>query len=516
MILDSRFAICDYSKKTIFAFLLLTFAFSSVFAQNELPPEPGSPRAITVPKITETKLPNGLKIIVVERKNVPLVSVGLTIKAPAYSEDNKLAGVTDMTASLLTKGTKTRSATQISEETDFYAAGLNSGADWQNSGVGFHATSDKVDELMQIMSDVVLNPTFPQKEIDFYKSQLLDNFKQRLTSPSSLSNFVATRYTFEEHSVSGTPETINVIKRSDLLNIYKMFYSPNRATLVFTGDISQASAVMFAKKYFGLWKKTAKPESFGTRTERVDETSFDDYKKAITEKSIVNRFLVVDLPNSGQASVAYTNRMQGNQLSWRYEKIATLNSKNYFPASVANSLLGGGYSSRMNQEIRIKRGLSYGAGSSIAWRFGGGNFSTRCQTKTVSAAEVAELTIKEIDRLINESATDAELTPRKNVVTGDFGRSFETNDGISEQIQDLLTFGLDFNKLNSFAAETSKVTAEQVKDFALFNLKGGDIIIVGDYNDFKDDLAKRFPNQKIDVIKASELDLNSDTMRKAN
>jgi zinc protease len=224
--------------------------------------------------------------------------------------------------------------------------------------------------------------------------------------------------------------------------------------------------------------------------------------------------LVVDLPNSGQAAVVYAKNMQDSNYGQFFGTNAVRTDNNFFPASVANSLLGGGYSSRMNQEIRIKRGLSYGAGSSIAWRYSGGNFSTRCQTKTVSAAEVAELTLTEINRLINEDAPDVELTPRKNVLNGDFGREFETNGGIAGQIENLLTFGLPMSNLDAYMNGNEKVTAQQVKDFALFNLKGGDIIIVGDYNDFKDDLAKRFPNQKVEVIKASELDLNSETLRK--
>jgi zinc protease len=482
-----------------------------------MPPEPGSPRAVTVPKISETTLPNGLRIIVVERKSVPLVSVNLMLGAGARSESRKLAGLTDMTASLLTKGTKTQTATQIAEQTEFLGSELGSGANWNTTNIGFDSTSDKVDAMMAILADVVLNPTFPQSEIDLYKSQLLDNLKQRMTQPGSLASLVATRYTFGEHSAIGTPETIDSISRDFLLEKYADSYMPSSSQLVFTGDISPSIATTIAEKYFNIWKKP--PPRGGNGPGRgigVGRAyTVEEYRQLVIERPIVNKILVVDLPNSGQASVVYAKNIGSDSFGSLFKTNANRTDLNYFPAIVANSLLGGGYSSRMNQEIRIKRGLSYGAGSSIAWRWSGGNFSTRCQTKTVSAAEVAELTIKEIDRIINESATDAELTPRKNVLTGEFGRSFETNGGISGQIQDLLTFRLDFSSLDSFAADTSKVTAQQVKDFALFNLKGGDIIIVGDYRDFKDDLAKRFPNQNIEVIKASELDLNSDTLRKA-
>jgi zinc protease len=489
----------------IFAFLLLPFAFVLVNAQEQ-PPEPSSPRAVKIPKIVESKLPNGLKIIVVERKNVPLVSVNLMLSNGAYYEDDKLAGVTDMTASLLTKGTKTRNAEAIAEQMEFLGSNIGGGANWLSTTIGFDVTTDNLDKAMTIFADVILHPTFPQSEINLYKSQAVDELESSLKQPSSLARYVAARYTFSEHAVNGTPETIKAITRKDLLHKYGFYYSPFDATLIFTGDITQIQAQAVAKRYFGLWKPpTTGSAGIGTRAEAIPNETLETYRQMLLKKNTFNRLLVVDLPNSGQASVNYTKKIEGDAIARNLEVNARRNDNSFYPASVANSLLGGGYSSRMNQEIRIKRGLSYGASSGISWRWGGGNFVARCQTKTVSAAEVAELTLTEINRLINEDAP---------VLNGDFGREFETNGGISGQIQNLLTFGLPMSNLNEYMNGNEKVTAQQVKDFALFNLKGGDIIIVGDYNDFKDDLAKRFPNQKVEVIKASELDLNSETLRK--
>jgi zinc protease len=498
-----------FKRSSIGAFLILNFAFLIGASAQEQPPEATSPRAVKIPKIVESELPNGLKIIVVERKNVPLVSVNLMISNGAISEEDKLAGVTDMTASLLTKGTKTRTADAIAEQTEFLGSSINGGANWLTTTVGFDATTDKLDKAMAIFADVVLRPTFPQSEIDLYKSQVIDDLSVGLKQPGTLARFVAARYSFGEHSVGGTPETIKAIKRKDVLRNYRDWFKPYYSTLIFTGDITTLQAKALAKKYFSLWNGIIN---------RVDESPdivmLGDPIVDTRKEPLYKRLLVIDLPNSGQASVSYAKRVT---YTGRIECPTPTNcqsNEKYYPAMVLNSLLGGGYSSRMNQEIRIKRGLSYGAGSSFAWRWDEANFSTRCQTKTVSAAEVAELTLTEINRLINEDAPDVELTPRKNVLNGDFGREFETNGGIAGQIENLLTFGLPMSNLDSYMNGNEKVTAQQVKDFALFNLKGGDIIIVGDYNDFKDDLAKRFPNQKVEVIKASELDLNSETLRK--
>ena len=222
--------------------------------------------------------------------------------------------------------------------------------------------------------------------------------------------------------------------------------------------------------------------------------------------AIYRRFLVVDLPNSGQASVNYLVPV----------KALGRSNKEYYPASVLNSLLGGGYSSRLNQEIRIKRGLSYGAGSSFSWRGESSNFGARTQTKDVSAAEVAELIVGEIKRLAEGDPTAAELDPRKAVLTGGFGRNLETNAGLAGAIADLYSFGIPASELNAYMTNVNSVQSSAIKSFAAKNFVSGDIVIVGDYAKFKDDLAKRFPNAKIEVVKADEIDIESPTLKRSD
>ncbi len=181
---------------------------------------------------------------------------------------------------------------------------------------------------------------------------------------------------------------------------------------------------------------------------------------------------------------------------------------------MTNTILGGGYSARLNAEIRIKRGLSYGAGSSLSSRNDKTNLLARVQTKNETAAEVAELVAAEITRLGSGLAEQTELNPRQLTLTGAFGNSLETTNGLAAKLVELYTFGLSADELNSYMKSVRNVSAEQVKNFASSNLNGGDIIIVGDYKVFADDLKKRFPTQKIEVIAASQLNLNSDTLQK--
>jgi zinc protease len=485
-----------------FKYIVYFFGFSmclcvsavSIIAQ-EAPPTPGPPKTVSVPAVKETKLSNGLTVAVVERHNVPLVTVNLLVRSGAANEDASKAGLADLTASMLTKGTKTRSATDIAEQVEFLGGSINSGAGWNSSSVGMTVTSDKLDKAMEILADVVLNPSFSQDELDLLKSQTLDELKFNLKQPGFLASYVASKYSFGEHPAGGTPASVGATTRNDIVAFHATYFRPERSVLIFTGDVTMAQAAALAKNLFGLWRGPSSEKAsaqIGTNAERVKGSETP------------GRILVLDLPNSGQASVSYQRIVNGIGRT----------SPSFYPSSVLNSVLGGGYSSRLNQEIRIKRGLSYGAGSGFGWRSSRANFATRTQTKNESAAEVAELVLAEVKKLGDASVAEAELVPRKSVLTGNFDRNLETTGGLANAVADLYSFGIPTSELNAYVNNVNSVSDTQIRSFAGENLLGGDIIIVGDYSIFKDDLAKRFPNTKIDVLKADELDLAKDGLRK--
>jgi zinc protease len=482
-------ALTQYSA---FAFLIFTFAFVAAFAQEQ-PPAPSAPKTVSIPAVQEKKLSNGLTVAVVERKSSPLVTVQLVVKSGASSESSAKAGLADMTADMLTKGTKSRSASQIAEDMAFLGSDLNSGASWNSSTVSFTATPDKLSAAMAIMADVVMNPAFKQEELDLLKSQTADELKFNLKQPGFIANYVVSKYTFGEHPAGGTPDSIASFSTADVAGFHSKFYTPGNAVLIFAGDISAAQAFALADKAFNAWRSTT-----ATTTAGVGNSV------SRPQKNDVGRILVIDLPNSGQAAVTYALPIPQVGRA----------DKRFYDASVLNSVLGGGYSSRLNYEIRIKRGLSYGAGSSFGWRGGRSNFNTRVQTKNESAAEVTELTMAEIKRLSEGPITKDELSPRKSVLTGNFGRNLETTAGLANAIGELYSFGIPASELNSYMTNVNAVSDAQIRDFAGKNLSGGDIIIVGDYSVFKDDLAKRFPGVTVDVIKADDLDLSKDNLHK--
>jgi zinc protease len=492
---------------TLFIFSILIAASTVALVGQDTLPEPGPARSVNIPAIKETKLKSGLTVAVVEKKGVPLVTVQLMIKTGASAEGVDKAGLANLTAALITKGTSTRTANQIAEQVEFLGGSINSGAGWNNSTASISVTADKIQQAIDILADVVRNPVFKQEEIDLLKSQTLDELKYNLSQPGFLGNYVASVYSFKEHPAEGTPASIAAINRNDIVSFHKERFSPDNAVLIFAGDVTAERANALATAAFGSWTRG---ES-GTVRGKGRSTETSSGNAASAPESVFRRFLVVDLPDSGQAAVNYTNATSQGRTGARNGV-----NPSYYSASVLNSLLGGGYSSRLNQEIRIKRGLSYGAGSNFGWRPAGSVFTARTQTKNESAAEVAELVLAEIRKLVDVAISDTELNPRKSVLTGGFGRALETNAGLAAALADLYSFGIPAGELNGYSAKVTDVSEKQIRDFSRANLLGGDMIIVGDYSVFKDDLAKRFPNVRLEVIKADEIDLESPTLQKSS
>jgi zinc protease len=480
---------------TLLPIAMLLFAVCT-FAQapQATPPPPTPPRTVKFPKPVEKTLPNGLRVVVVQRSEMPLISSQLLIKSGGEVDPAEVSGAADMTAALLTRGTTTRSATQIAEAIEALGGSINSGGRWDSSVVSVDVMSSRIGPAMEILADVVRNPAFKDEEIDRLRRQYLNNLKVSLGQPGAIARFAAARIVYGDgpygHPLSGTPESLPRIKRDDILKVHRTFYRPGNAILVIGGDVSAESGFALAQKYFGDWQG--------------DPTTVMLDSLALGQTSTTNtpRVLVIDMPDAGQAAVLAV-RSGINR-----------NSPDYFRGIVSNSILSG-YSGRLNWEIRVKRGLSYGAGSTLDMRRSAGSFSASAQTKNESGAEVASLTLAEISKLASGDLPDTELTTRKASLNGGFARGLETTGGLVGQISSLAIYGVNFDQLNQFVGSVQAVKAEDVKSFAAMhlNIDSTSLIVVGDARKFLPALQKAFP--QVEVIKVSELDLNSATLRRA-
>ena len=481
-------------KRLLLALTLVSALPLLVIAQTPqaTPPPPAPPRSGTFPKPVEQTLQNGLRVIVVERHESPLIAVQLLVKNGGEVDPPEMAGLADMTANLLTKGTQTRDATEIAQQIESLGGSLDSGARWDSSIANVGVMSSKISQAMEILADVVRRPTFKSEEVERLRQQYLDNVTLALSEPGSIARFVAARVVFGDspygHPVSGTTESLTRITPADISKMHARYYRPDNAILVIGGDVTAKDALALATRYFGDWQKPTTP------LPQVEPVKQSGEAKA-------GRIVVIDKPDAGQAAV-YLARTGINR-----------KDPDYFRGIVSNSVLSG-YSGRLNQEIRIKRGLSYGAGSVLDTRRDVGPFLASAQTKNESGAAVADLLLGEISRLSSAPPAYVELTPRKAVLIGGFSRNLETAGGLVNQVASLALHGMGLDEINRYINNVQAITTADIQKFAGTRLdaKTSNIIIVGNAKAFLPELQKKYQN--VEVIPVAELDLNSATLRK--
>lgn len=453
-------------------------------------PEPGAPIDAATPQVAERRLSNGIRVLVAPKPGLPLVSARLSFNA-GTADDAAVgkAGVANLTATLLTQGTETRSAPEIATEIERLGADIGAGAGVDFTNVYASSPANVFPQTMALMADIVRNPAFTAEDLDREKTQTLNGLRVQLSQPGPVAGLAAARAVFGEapYAVpgSGTPASIPSIAREDLVAFHDGMYQPANATLVFSGDITPDAAYALAEQAFGDWQ--AGP----ARTPVADPAG----------PAAAPRVIVIDQPGAGQAAVVAA--MRG----------IARTDEDYFAMLVGNGVMGGGFSARLSQEIRIKRGLSYGAYSNLSTREDEGLLSASAQTRNDAVPQVAELILGEIARLSATEATEAELAPRKATLIGSFGRSLETVDGLGGLVANLALYGLPLSDLASYDDDVTAVTPAQIQAAAAEHLPAANasLVIVGDASVFIEALRAKYPN--VEVIPLTDLNIDSATLR---
>ncbi len=452
-------------------------------SERQAPPPVAAPVQAQLPSPVERTLPNGLRVIVARSSNLPLVTADLVFRSGGANDPANLPGAMSMMAGLVTEGAGGRSAQDIARATEALGAELSSGAGSEASWVSVNAMPDKLAAAMTIMADVARRPTFQQDEIDRVRSQTLDELSIALQRPGTVASYSASLLllagTPYGHVMGGTPASLPRITRDNLVGLHQTFWRPDNAILILTGDITPEQGFALAERMFGGWPKpaTALPAQLSAQ--------------AGTEP----RAVAIDLPGTGQAAVLLTG-----------PAIARSDPR-YYQALVTNAVLGGGYSARLNYEIRIKRGLSYGAGAGFTPRRTFGLWSASAQTKNESAAQVVALVQAELAGLAGRPPSMDELIARRSGLIGGFGRNLETTDGLANILEDLALAGVDLSEIGVYQQKVEAVTPDQVRAYAADLLTPGKatIIVVGDAKTFLEALKAQVPN--LQVIPAGRLDL---------
>ena len=287
------------------------------------------------------------------------------------------------------------------------------------------------------------------------------------------------------HLLGGTPASIKRFTRADVAAFHQTWYRPDNAVLVITGDISPEAGFALAEKTFGAWTSPAAP------LPRIDTPA----------PQARPRVIVIDLPGTGQAAVSL------------YVPALARSDPRYYQALVADGVLGGGYSARLNEEVRVKRGLSYGANAALDARRGVGPIAASAQTKNESALEVADLMLKEMAGLTSHPPDAAELAARKATLAGGFGRNIATSGGLAGYLSGLALQGVDLNEINRYIPSVEAVGADQVKAVAatVIDPARATLVVAGDAKAFGPALKAEYPNAEI--IPAASLNLDSATLR---
>jgi len=429
-----------------------------------------------------------LRVIVAPNRALPLISADFRIASGGSADPANRAGLASMTGDLLTRGTTTRGATQIASEIESLGASISSGAGVDSSAVSLQTRSDRVNEAFTVFADVARNPAFANEELDRAKSQALDGLQVALSQPGSIAGLAMTRaiYGLAPYGQIASQTSIGAITREDMAGFHSSYWRPDNGVLVIAGDVSAEEGFALAQRYFGDWARPSAP-----LPARPDASAH----------AAPVRTIVVDLPETGQAAVSMGLR-----------GVARTDA-DYFPLLVANNVLGGGYSARLNNEIRIRRGLSYGAGSSMQARMAPGPIVASAQTRNDAAVQVYELMRAEIQRIGAEPVAAAELTARKAVLIGNFGRTIETTAGLAGQISTLALYGLPPERLGTYVADVTAVTPQQAQAAAqrYFDASRADVVVVGDAQHFYDGLRRVRPGAE--RIPVAELNLDTETLR---
>lgn len=455
--------------------------------QRILPPAPGAPIAPTLPQPVVATLSNGIRVVTVERHDLPLVTASLVALGGSATDPAGKAGASSLAADLMTKGTQTRSATEIARAVESLGGSIESSASDDGASIDLTVPSAQVDTAMTILADVATRPTFAPAEIERARSQTIDGLNVAMKNPAQLSGMVADRvvYGTRAYGQVSTPTSLKGLTRADLTAAYARSWKPGQATLLLVGDVTPAQARSLAEKHLGQWRAAG-----AATAAKAAEPAFP-----------APRVIVVDMPDAGQAGVVVAR--PGIRRA----------DERYYPLAVANTVLGGGFSSRLNQEIRIKRGLAYGAGSSVLAGRDVGLISARTQTKNPSAAEVVGLIDAEMRRLGTAPVAPAELETRQAVLIGNFGRTIETTDGVASILAGYTLQGVPLDELSRYIPRVQAVdpAAVQTTAAALLDPKAASVIVVGDAKQFLPALRQAHP--EVEVIPAGQINLDSPKLR---
>jgi len=417
-------------------------------------PAPTEPRPYHFPQITRTTLPNGLRVLVAENHNAPLVSFRALIRSGADHDTHGTAGLASVTADLLDEGAGTRDAIALAEDIGLLGAALGTGADWDASYVSADVLARNSEEALEIFSDVTARATLPSDGLERVRAERLNEILQQRDEPGVIAGkrFAHLLYGTGAYgnSIVGNADTVARITIDDVRRCYEQHFVPNNSTIVVSGEIDSARAIELVSNALGAWKRGEEPPRAVVAPRPID----------------ASRVYVIDRPQAVQSEI-------------RVGHIGVSRStEDYFALSVMNAIFGGVFNSRINLNLRERHGYTYGARSQFAFRRHAGPFVVAAPVRNEVTLQSVSEVLAELRRIRTGDVEDRELDDVKNYLMGVFPATVQTASDIASRLVDMELYGLPEDYFDRYRENIAKVSKEDVEHVAQKYLDPDRVLIV--------------------------------------
>jgi len=431
--------------KKIFLLLIniaILFLFCvSLYAQNPdrtKPPQLPPPHQLKLPDIQQFNLSNGLKVVLMEKHEVPLIQLNVIIKTGIVNDPENKSGLANFTMDMINEGAAGKSSLEIADMIDYLGAKIRTGAGTHYSGVYLHTPLTKFDEALKIIQDIILKPDFPQKELDRKKKERLTSIIQWHDQPTAIASSAFNQFLFGKDypyakSSLGNETSIKATTVEDLKAFHNKYFVANNAFIIAVGDIKKEELKNKLENMFGSWEK-GKVEEINLKT------------AAQVNKRVV---YLIDKPGAAQ-SVINIGRIGAARLTDDYNSIV-----------VMNTLLGGSFGSRLNQNLREVHGYTYGAFSRFNFRVFPGSFVASSSVQTDVTDKALYEFFKELNG-IGEPLSDEDLNRAKNYVALNYTSDFQSAGEIAGQLEEMVEYNLPENYFNEYISKMLAVTGSEV------------------------------------------------------
>ncbi len=441
-------------------------------------PAPSAPRPYRFPHITRTTLPNGLRVLVAENRNAPLVSLRALVRSGADHDTAHSAGLASIVADMLDEGAGTRDAIALAEDIGILGAALGTGADWDASYISLDVLSRNTAAALPLFGDVTSRATLPADGLERVRAERLNDILQQRNEPAAIAGkrFAHLLYGTGAYgnSVSGNADSVNRITLDDVRRFYEQHYIPNHSSVVVSGDIAANQAIELVTGALADWRMGSEPARPVVAPKPID----------------ASRIYIIDRPQAVQSEIRVGHHG------------VPRSNEDYFAISVMNAIFGGVFNSRINLNLRERHGYTYGARSQFAFRRQAGPFVIAAPVRNeVTRESVSEITA-ELRRIRTGDIETNELDDVKNYLMGVFPATVQTASDIASRLLDMELYGLPEDYFDRYRENIAAVTKEEITRVANKYLDPDRvlIVIVGNASQIREPLQSLgLPVQHMDI-----------------